>query len=244
MSDKPVSDKTMSDTARRTIVVTGASRGLGRHICTRAVEEGWNVIGLARTVEPLDGVRMIACDVGDAEDVAKAFREIRKDRNFYALINGAGIASMNLMFTTPPATIDRIIRVNLLGTMYCSQQAGRLLARRGEGRIINFSTLANSIALKGEAVYAASKAGVEGFSRTFAREMADFGITVNCISPGPIDTALIAKVPEENIRRIVSHQIIQRKAEPEDVWNVTSLLLSPAANWVTGDVDVIHLGGV
>jgi 3-oxoacyl-[acyl-carrier protein] reductase len=125
--------------------------------------------------------------------------------------------------------------------MYCSQQGGRLLARKRLGRIVNFSTLAHSIALKGEAVYAASKGGVESFSRTFAREMGDHNVTVNCISPGPIDTDLIAKVPRSNIAMIVGHQIIQRQAVPEDVWNAVSLLLSPAASMVTGDV--IHLGG-
>jgi len=226
----------------QTLVVTGASRGLGRHVCLRAAGEGYDVIGLARAVKPeIDGVRMISCDVGDPVQVAAAFREVRKAGNFYGLINAAGIASMNLILTTPPATMDRIIRVNLLGTMYCSQQGGRLLARKRLGRIVNFSTLAHSIALKGEAVYAASKGGVESFSRTFAREMGDHNVTVNCISPGPIDTDLIAKVPRSNIAMIVGHQIIQLQAVPEDVWNAVSLLLSPAASMVTGDV--IHLGG-
>jgi len=234
----------ISNQTPKTLVVSGASRGLGRHICARAVEEGWNVIGLARNVEPLAGVHMIACDVGDFAQVEAAFREVKKlaKGSFYGLINAAGIASMNLFVLTPYTTMDRIVRVNLLGTMYCSQQGGKLLARQREGRIINFSTLAHSIALKGEAVYAASKGGVESFSRTFAREMGDHGVTVNCVSPGPVDTDLIAKVPDSNIRMIVGHQIIQRKAVAEDVWDAVSLLLSPAAKLITGDV--LHIGGV
>lgn len=224
-----------------TVVVTGASRGLGRHLCERLVETGYEVVGLARHAEPLAGVEMLSCDVGDAAAVGAAFAEIRKRKNLYGMINAAGIASMNLVLMTPPETVEKIVRVNLLGTIYCSQQAGKLLARRGRGRIINFSTIAVSLALKGEAVYAASKAGVETFSRTFAREMGDHDVTVNCIAPGPIDTALIAKVPSDKIDRIVARQAITRKGTPEDVWNMVSMLLSPQASMVTGDV--LHIGG-
>jgi 3-oxoacyl-[acyl-carrier protein] reductase len=230
-----------SDDRPGTVVVTGASRGLGRHLCQRLVEAGHGVIGLARTVEPIPGVRMIACDVGDPDAVAGAFAEIKRSKDLYALINAAGIASMNLVLMTPPETIERIVRVNLLGTIYCSQQAGRLLARRRKGRIINFSTIAVSLALKGEAVYAASKAGVESFSRTFAREMGDHDVTVNCVAPGPIDTALIAKVPSHKIEQVVARQAITRQAQPDDVWNIVSLLLAPGASMVTGDV--LHIGG-
>lgn len=226
---------------RNTIVVTGASRGLGRHICGRAVAAGWDVIGLARTAEPVDGVRMIACDVADAASVADAFKDVRRAENFFALINAAGIASMNLVLTTPPDTMARILNVNLLGTMLCAQQAGRLLARRKQGRIINFSTIAVTLALKGEAIYAASKAGVESFSRAYAREMGDHGVTVNCIAPGPIATDLIAKVPAASIAKIVAQQAIQKQAQPDDVWDIVSLLLNPAAAMITGDV--FHIGG-
>lgn len=230
-----------SDDGSETVVVTGASRGLGRHLCGRLVGAGYKVIGIARTVDPLPGVRMLACDVGNADAVRDAFAEIKKSDTFYSLINAAGIASMNLVLLMPPETIEMIVRINLLGTIYCSQQAGRLLARRRRGRIINFSTIAVSLALKGEAAYAASKAGVETFSRTFAREMGDHEVTVNCIAPGPIDTALIAKVSPEKIDRIIARQAINRKATPEDVWDIVSMLLSPQAAMVTGDV--LHIGG-
>jgi len=226
----------------KTIAVTGASRGLGRHIAARARDSGYGVIGLARSIEPLDGVSMIACDVGDAQSVAEAGRALREEADLFALVNAAGIASMNLVFTTPAATMERLVRVNLVGTMFCCQMAGKLLARKGAGCIVNFSTIAVPLAIKGEAVYAASKAGVETFSRAFAREMADHGVTVNCVAPGPIDTALIAKVPAASIDEIVSRQIIARKATPEDVWKIVSLLLDPAAESITGEV--LHVGGV
>jgi 3-oxoacyl-[acyl-carrier protein] reductase len=116
------------------------------------------------------------------------------------------------------------------------------MMRARKGRIINFSTIAVPLALAGESVYVASKAGVEGFSRTFAREVADFNITVNCIAPGPIDTDLIAKVPAASIDKIVSRQVVRRKGTPDDIWNIVSFLLGAQADMVSGQV--INVGGV
>jgi 3-oxoacyl-[acyl-carrier protein] reductase len=224
-----------------TVVVTGASRGLGRYCAEQLQEKGYKVIGLGRAATGDAPFEMRAADVTDASSVAAAFQDLRRDAGVYALINAAGIASMNLVVTTPAETVRRIIETNLLGTIFCCQQIAPALMRRGEGRIINFSTLGVPLGLKGEAVYVASKAGVEGFSRAFAREMAAHKVTVNTIAPGPIETALIAKVPKEKISAVVNQQIIQRQAEPADVWNIVSMLLSPESNMITGET--IHVGG-
>lgn len=225
----------------KTLAITGASRGLGAVMARRAMESGYRVVGLARTPPEDPGFEFHACDVSDEESVKRVLGGVCRDPDFYGLINAAGIASMNLCIATPPATVRRIVDVNLLGTIFCSQVAGKALARRRRGRIVNFSTIAVALALKGEAVYAASKAGVEAFSRAFAREMADFDVTVNTIAPGPVDTDLIAKVPAQDIQRVVERQIIQRKGQPSDVWNVASLLLSPEAGMITGAV--LNVGG-
>ncbi len=224
-----------------TVVVTGASRGLGRYCAEQLQERGYKVVGLGRAAVADAPFEIRAADVTDASSVASALSDLRRDAGVYALINAAGIASMNLVVTTPPDTVRRIIETNLLGTIYCCQQIAPALMRRGSGRIINFSTLGVPLGLKGEAVYVASKAGVEGFSRAFAREMSAHAVTVNTIAPGPIETALIAKVPKEKIDAVVSQQIIQRQAEPVDVWNIVSMLLSPEAGMITGET--IHVGG-
>ena len=91
---------------------------------------------------------------------------------------------MNLAVTTPPSMTQKLIQTNLAGTIHCCQLFAPLMIRKKAGSIINFSTIAVTLGLKGESIYAASKAGVEGFSRAFAREMADFDIRVNCIAPG------------------------------------------------------------
>ena len=224
------------------LVVTGASRGLGAHLATAAQGGGYRVIGVARTaVEDLP-YPVRGCDVADAEQVAAFFQSLRKEAGLYGLINAAGIASMNLTVTTPPTTMQRIVATNLLGTMYCSSAMGRLLARAGGGRIINFSSIAVALGLKGEAVYAGAKSGVEGFSRAFAREMADFNVTVNTVAPGPIATDLIRGVAEEKIAALVERQVVTRMGRPEDLWDLVSFLLEERSAMLSGQV--FHLGGV
>jgi 3-oxoacyl-[acyl-carrier protein] reductase len=222
-----------------TVVVTGASRGLGRYCAERLHESGYRVIGLGRARVNDAPYEMRQADVSDPESVATAMKDMRRDSSTFALINAAGIASMNLVITTPADTVRRIVETNLLGTIYCCQQIAPALIRRGNGRIINFSTLGVPLAIKGEAIYIASKAGVEGFTRVFARELSPHGITVNAIAPGPIDTALIAKVPKDKVNAVVQQQIIQRQGTPEDVWNIVSMLLREESGMVSGQTIVV-----
>jgi 3-oxoacyl-[acyl-carrier protein] reductase len=223
------------------ILVTGASRGLGRAIAERLQAQGRSVLGLARAPQDLP-FESLACDVASAEAVKATAQALkRRGEPLEALVNAAGIASMNLALTTPAAVAQRIIGTNLLGTIYCCQQFGPLMVRRKAGAIINFSTIAVALGLKGESIYAASKAGVEGFSRAFAREMADFGITVNCIAPGPIATDLIKGVPAASIDRIVAQQIIPRQQPASAVCDLVELLLDARSASLSGQV--LHVGG-
>lgn len=172
------------------IIVTGASQGLGRAICNRLISKGIPVFGVARNIDDIP-FHSMNCDVSSYENVKEVAQRLKKDGiRVDGLINAAGIASMNLALTTPPDISQNIIHTNLLGTIYCCQLIAPLMLRNKVGSIINFSTIAVALGLKGESIYAASKAGVEGFTRSFAREMADFNVNVNCIAPGPIHEAI------------------------------------------------------
>ena len=223
------------------IVVTGASRGLGRAICDRLVAKGVDVFGLARNVEGIP-FHAMACDISSHDAVKAVAQRLRKDgAKVDGLVNAAGIASMNLAVTTPPSVSRNIIHTNLLGTIYCCQLVAPLMLRHKAGSIINFSTIAVALGLKGESIYAASKAGVEGFTRAFAREMADFNVNVNCIAPGPIDTSLLKGITSTQIGRIVAQQIIPRQFTPDAVSDLVELLLDPRSGSLSGQV--LHVGG-
>ena len=224
------------------IIVTGASRGLGRAIATRLQSTGHEILGLARSVEGLPFPAM-CCDVANMLEIKTVVRKLRSDKaHVKALINVAGIASMNLAVTTPPEMVARLINVNLLGTIYCCQSFAPFMLRHKAGCIINFSTIAVPLGLKGESVYVASKAGVEAFSRTFAREVADFNVRVNCIAPGPINTELLRGVTKAQIDRIVERQILKRQFEPDDVADLVELLIDPKSNSLSGQT--FNVGGV
>lgn len=223
------------------IIVTGASRGLGKAICERLSAGGHEVLGLARS-EVQAGFPARICDVTRYEDLRAVAGELRQGAPIEALVNAAGIASMNLAITTPEQTTRQLIETNLLGTIFSCQAFAPLMLRRKAGRIVNFSTIAVALGLKGESIYVASKAGVEGFSRAFAREMADFGITVNCIAPGPIDTDLLKGVSQQQIAKITEQQILPRRFEPAAVCDLVETLLSPKTQAITGQV--LHVGGV
>ncbi len=223
------------------IVVTGASKGLGRAICERLVEKDFEVFGIARNVDELSFPSM-ACDVSSYEQVKAVSKKLKNDGvRITGLINAAGIASMNLAVTTPASVAANIIQVNLLGTIYCCQNFAPLLLRNKAGSIVNFSTIAVALGLKGESIYAASKAGVEGFTRSFAREMADFNVRVNCIAPGPIDTNLLKGITSTQIQNIVSQQIIPKQFTPSSVSDLVEILLDERSGALSGQV--LHVGG-
>lgn len=224
------------------IIVTGASRGLGQAITERLIENGKEVIGLARNINGLK-IKAFECDVREYASVKNASKEVKRMKKpVKAFINAAGVASMNLAVTTDESTVQKLVQTNLVGTIYCCQLFAPIMLRQKQGSFINFSTIAVALALKGESVYAASKAGVESFSRTFAREMADFNVRVNCIAPGPIRTDLLRGITDTQIGKITSQQVIQKQFKKEDVCDLVELLLDEKASSLSGQV--LNVGGV
>jgi len=224
------------------IIVTGASRGLGQAITDRLIKRGEEVIGLARNTSGLK-INAIECDISDYASVKNASKEVKRMKKpVKAFINAAGVASMNMAVTTDESTVQKLIQTNLVGTIYCCQLFAPIMLRQKQGSFINFSTIAVALALKGESVYAASKAGVESFSRIFAREMADFNVRVNCIAPGPIRTDLLQGITDTQIEKITSQQVIQKQFQKSDVCDLVELLLDEKATSLSGQV--LNVGGV
>lgn len=221
------------------IIITGCSSGIGFYISNNLCKD-YKVIGIARN-EPKEKYNFIfnKCDIRDHSSVINFFSEYKKDKEIVGLINLAGVASMNLLSTTPNETIKNIIDTNLLGTIFCTKEIIPSFVRSKKGKIINFSSFATKIGLQGESVYVASKAGVEGFTRSIARELIDFNVTVNCISPGPIETKLTKSIPENYIKKIVDQQIVKEQSNMEDVLNCVKLILSDYANKITGENFII-----
>ena len=224
------------------IIVTGASRGLGKAIAERYIKKGEKVIGLSRSTDGLK-IDCIQCDVSDYSSVKNAALKVKKMKlPIKAFINAAGIASMNMAVTTDESTVQKVVQTNLIGTIYCCQLFAPIMLREKKGCFINFSTIAVALALKGESVYAATKAGVETFSRTFAREMADFNVRVNCIAPGPIQTDLLKGITDSQIKNITSQQVIPKQFKKSDVCDLVELLIDDKASSLSGQV--LNIGGV
>ena len=223
------------------ILVTGGSSGLGKAIAEDIRKKGERVLTLSRN--KIDGdINHIQCDITDYESLKSIYLDLLNTKQkISALINCAGIASMNLAITTPPSVTEKIVKTNLIGTIFSNQIFAPLLIKNNGGRIINFSTIAVHLGLKGESIYVASKAGVEGFSRVLAKELSNFNITVNCIAPGPIRTNLLRGISDKQIKQITKNQIIQKEMCLNDVINIVNLILDEKSQNITGQV--LHVGG-
>lgn len=233
-------------TNQRVLLITGASRGIGAHLVKHYLSQGYAVVGCSRGPSLTDddeNYTHFELDVSDEGAVKQMLAQVsRTHGRLDVLINNAGIASMNHMLLTPTKVARALMETNFIGTFLLCREAARLMQRRRFGRIVNFATVATPLKLEGEAVYAAAKAAVISFTQIAARELADFGITVNAVGPTPIQTALIKAVPPEKIQRLVERQAIRRLGEFRDVANVCDFFIRPESDFITGQV--LFLGGV
>jgi 3-oxoacyl-[acyl-carrier protein] reductase len=227
------------------IVVTGTRKGIGRHLAEHYLANGFAVVGCSREpVEPqAPSYHHFCLDVADEPAVKALFATVRKRfGRLDAVINNAGIASMNHMLLTPAATVERILRTNVAGTFLFCREAARQMQKVRRGRIVNLTTVAVPLHLEGESVYAASKAAVESLTRILARELGPLGLTVNAVGPAPTRTDLVRGVGEEALQRLLARQAIPRFAELGDIVNVIDFFLRPESDFITGQI--VYLGGV
>jgi NAD(P)-dependent dehydrogenase (short-subunit alcohol dehydrogenase family) len=231
----------------RVALVTGAGGGIGAATARRFAREGATVVvndvdlELARplvTELQKEGARAlsIAADVTARTDVeAMVDHVVGEFGRLDVLVNNAGVNRDAMSHKMTEEQWDQVLAVNLKGTFLCAQAVLAGMRERGWGRVINTSSV-GSLGNIGQANYAASKAGVIGLTRTLALEYAKYGITVNCVAPGPVMTRMLAGVPEAIREKIVAKVPIGRIARPEEIAAVHAFLASEDAAFITGQV--------
>jgi NAD(P)-dependent dehydrogenase (short-subunit alcohol dehydrogenase family) len=228
-------------------VVTGAGRGIGRSIAIRFAQEGARVVvadldapSAARTTAEIEAsggrARAHAVDVGDQAQVEELMAStVRDGARIDILVNVAGVGLTKLILNTTLAQWEHVLRVNLTGCFLCSQAAARVMTAQGCGKIINIASLSGQRGGTGRAAYGASKAGVTMLTRVMAVEMAPYGITVNEIAPGPVNTEMTAVTHDEATRNAY-HRLIPmgRYAERDEIAAAAVFLASSEADFVNG----------
>ena len=226
-------------------IITGTRKGIGRYLTEYYLERGWTVAGCSRDASDLKHERYShhCLDVADEKAVAHMVREVATAHGkLDAMINNAGIASMNHILLTPLATVQKVFATNVHGTFLFCREAAKAMMKRKTGRIVNCATVATPLKLEGEAAYAASKAAVKSLTEIMAKEFAPFGITVNAVGPTPIATDLIRNVPQDKIDDLISMQAVKRLGEYRDVSNCIDFFLKAESDFITGQT--VYLGGI
>lgn len=232
--------------ARRALV-TGASRGIGRAAALALAADGARVaVNYARSeAEAADVVEAAAAlggeavsiraDVSDAAAVDTMFASLKQRwGGIDILINNAGITGDGFLMMMPEASWDSVIDTNLKGAFLCARRAIRSMITGRWGRVINVVSPAALIGKDGASSYAASKGGLQSMSKSLAREVGRYGITVNCVCPGFVDTRMISGMPEEERRRFEAAIPLGHFGRPEDVAQAIAFLASDRASYITG----------
>lgn len=231
---------------QRIALVTGASRGIGQAIAKRLANEGYLVIGTATSekgaaavndyLQELGGTGRVL-NVQDAEQINQLFDSIEKEfGNVQVLVNNAGITQDGLLMRMDDNAWERVLDVNLTSVFRTSKRAMKGMMKARQGRIINITSVVAAMGNAGQTNYTASKAGIEGFTRSLAREIGSRQITVNCVAPGFIDTDMTSELSEALIQSMLNAVPLARLGKPEDIAAAVNFLASEEAGYITGTV--------
>jgi len=229
-------------------LVTGASRGIGRAIAKALAGRGAHVVLGARDAAKLgDVLREIESgggaasvqrlDVADRGSVEAAFESLlARHGRLDHLVNNAGVTRDNLLLRMKPAEWDEVMATNLTGAFHCTQAALRPMLKQRSGRIVNITSVVGLTGNAGQANYAASKAGIVGFTKSIAREVASRGITANAVAPGFIETEMTAAMTEKARDAVLGAIPLGRVGSPDDIAAAVAFLCSEEAAYITGQV--------
>ncbi len=234
-------------------IVTGSGRGIGKAIALKLAQDKMNIVicdidddSMNAAVKQIEqsGVKAIAVkvDVTNTEQVTHLFDEaIKAFGRVDVLVNNAGITRDNLLIRMQESEWDAVISVNLKGSFNCLKAAAKIMMKQRSGKIVNVSSVVGVMGNVGQANYAASKGGVISLTKSAAKELAARNITVNAVAPGYIETEMTKNLHDSIKEAFLSLVPLKRPGQPEDIANVVSFLVSPAADYITGQV--IHIDG-
>jgi 3-oxoacyl-[acyl-carrier protein] reductase len=235
-------------------LVTGASRGIGRAIAFELGQLGATVVGTATSAPGAADIdaafaaagvsgRGVVLDVGDPVSCEAALKDVEaREGAVSILVNNAGITRDNLLLRMKQEDWDAVMNTNLAGVFRLSKGVLRGMMKARQGRIISIASVVGLIGNAGQANYSAAKAGIIGFSRSLAKEVASRGITVNVIAPGFIETDMTGTLPEEQRQALASQIPLGRLGTPADIAAAVAFLASPRASWITGETINVNGG--
>lgn len=238
--------------SRKIVLVTGASRGIGKAIAMRFANEGCFVIGTATSEKGAESIEEYlsesggigrVLDVCDSEQVDKLFEEIESVYgSLNVLVNNAGVTKDGLLMRMKDDDWASVIDTNLTAIYRMSRRAVKGMMKARFGRIINITSVVGQMGNAGQTNYAASKAGAEGFTRALAREIGSRGITVNCVAPGFIETDMTDQLDERLLNSMLDSVPVGRLGQPDDVAAAVAFLASDEASYITGEVLAVNGG--
>ena len=218
------------------VLITGGATGIGKATAIAFAEKGYDVyITYHKTAPDYDGVTSLKCDLSDMNDIKRLFENFS---SLDILINNAGVSLIKMINDVMPEDYESLMRVNSRAVYFCSKYAAELMLKKHSGAIINVSSIWGEIGASCETLYSMSKAGVIGFTKALAQELAPSGITVNCVSPGIIDTRMNAAFLKEELADEVP---LGRLGTPEEV--AATILLLAENSYITGQ-DISVSGGM
>ncbi|MFT5546022.1 SDR family NAD(P)-dependent oxidoreductase [Rheinheimera aquimaris] len=234
------------------VIVTGASRGLGLAICRQLLQQGYTVLALARTLssdlnaltEQYDsGLTFVSVDLSDLDNIQPLCSELIKQHGRpYALINNAAVGYDGVLATMHNSEINALLNLNVQAPILLTKYLLRPMLLNQSGRIINISSIIARTGFNGLSVYAASKAALEGFTKSLSREVGKAGITVNCVAPGYMQTEMTNSLQGDKLESIKRRSPLGRLATPDDAAGAVLYLLSEQATAITGTTITVDAG--
>ncbi len=234
----------------KTALVTGASKGIGRQIAITLAEKGYTVIGTYNStndgldiISKLHGIIYTKCDVSDYSDVLSLFAHIKDSfKTLDCVVNCAGVSWVGLVQDMTEKDITKLVGTNLNGTIYVTQQAADIMVRQHAGCIVNISSVWGNNGASCEAVYSATKGGVNAFTKAMAQELAPSGIRVNAVCPGVIKTDMLNCFTAEDLKSLADETPLGRLGTTQDVADAVEFLVSEKASFITGQIITVDGG--